>query len=139
MKSTHKFWKDYLMGEEPGLGGKSRIEIDASKIINLGNTVRWMFGLVDRAKYDIGIFFVNDNNQKETLIPIIKNNVYTYYNNLNQNKDNNEIYYATRIYSDSFATYQIKDFNDNGYILYKVNHSVWFGSGKFHTKTIEGV
>ena len=88
MKSTHKFWKDNLMGEEPGLDGKSRIEIDESKIITLGNTTRWMFGLVDRAKYDICIFFVNDNRQKETLIPIIKDNVYTCYDNLNQNKDN---------------------------------------------------
>ena len=43
MKSTHKFWKDNLMGEEPGLDGKSRIEIDESKIITLGNTTRWMF------------------------------------------------------------------------------------------------
>lgn len=65
MKTLHKFWKDNLMGEEPGLDGKSRIEIDESKIITIGNTVRWMFGLVDRAKYDIRIFFVNDNRQKE--------------------------------------------------------------------------
>ena len=38
-KSTHKFWKDNLMGEEPGLDGKSRIEIDESKIITLDNTI----------------------------------------------------------------------------------------------------
>ena len=91
MRSTHKFWKDNLMGEEPGLDGKSRIEIDESKIITLCNKVQWMFGLVDRAKYYICIFFVNDNRQRETLIPIIKDNVYTCYDHLNENKDNNEI------------------------------------------------
>ena len=94
---------------------------------------------LDRVKYDICIFFVNDNHHKETLISIIEDNIYTCSNHLNQNKDNNENYYATKIYSDSFSTYQIKDFNDNGYILYKVSHSIWFGSGKFNTNTIEGV
>ena len=36
------------------------------------NNVRWMFGLVDRGKYGIRIFYVDDNGQKETLLPIIK-------------------------------------------------------------------
>ena len=26
-----------------------------------------------------------------------------------------------------------------GYILHRVNHSVWFGQGLFHTNTIEGL
>ena len=49
-----------------------------------------MFGLMDRAKYDIRIFFVKDNRQKETLIPLIKDNLYTCYDHLQENKDNNE-------------------------------------------------
>ena len=44
-----------------------------------------------------------------------------------------------QIYSDSFSTYQIKYFNDNDYTLYKVNHYIWFGSGKLHSNIIEGV
>ena len=26
-----------------------------------------------------------------------------------------------------------------GYILHKVNHSIWFGQGLFHTNTVEGL
>ena len=98
-----------------------------------------MFGMVDRNKYDIRIFFVNNNRQKETLIPIIRNNIYTPNTILNNNEGEDEEFPSTRIYSDCFMAYQISDFNQLGYILYKVNHSVWFGSGSFHTNTIEGV
>ena len=31
------------------------------------------------------------------------------------------------------------DFNNKGYILYRVNHSVWFGQGSFLTNNVEGV
>ena len=48
-------------------------------------------------------------------------------------------HHATRIYSDCFNTYQKENFISKGYILYKVNHSVWFGKGTFHTNIIEGV
>ena len=65
MKSTHKFWKDNLMGEEPGLDGKNRIKIDESKIITLGNTVRRIFWLVDRAKYDICIILLTIIDKKK--------------------------------------------------------------------------
>ena len=70
-------------------------------------------------------------------MPLIKNNIYTYYPSIINNKDPNEENYATRIFSDCFKTYQVKDFNDMGYILYRVNHSVWFGKGHFHTNSIE--
>lgn len=33
---------------------------------------------------------------------------------------------------------KLQDFNNMGYKLYKINHSVWFGSGHFHTNSIEG-
>ena len=46
---------------EPCLDGKSKIEIDGSKFITYDGSVRWMFGLVDRAKYDIRVFYVDDN------------------------------------------------------------------------------
>ena len=44
---------------------------------------------------------------------------------------------ATGIYSDSFETYQVSDFNNLGYILHKVNHSIGFGHGEYHTTSIE--
>ena len=31
-----------------------------------------MFGIVDRATYEIRDFFVNNDRQKETLLPIVK-------------------------------------------------------------------
>ena len=45
----------------------------------------------------------------------------------------------TRIFSDCFASYQVNDFRDLGYILKRVNHSIWFGYGSFHTNNIEGL
>ena len=38
-----------------------------------------MLGLVDRFTYEICIFYVKDNSTRETLLPIVKNNVYSYY------------------------------------------------------------
>ena len=45
----------------------------------------------------------------------------------------------TRIFSDCFASYQPNTFRDYGYILKRVNHSVWFGYGNFHTNNVEGL
>ena len=53
--------------------------------------------MVDRNKYDIRIFFVNNNRQAETLIPIIKNNIYTHNTILNDNEVEDEVNLATRI------------------------------------------
>ena len=111
--------------------------IDESKIINYNNETRWMFGIYDRGTKERRIFFVDNNRTKETLLPLIKNNIYIYHPSIINNKDPNEENYATRIFSDCFKTYQVKDFNDMGYILYRVNHSVWFGKGHFHTNSIE--
>ena len=139
MENTHAYWNNNYMGTEPGVDGKAWIEINESKVITFDNNVRWMFGLVDRNKYDIRVFSLNNNRVKETLLPIVIKNVYTYPIILNNNEGENEDYPSTRIYSDCFQTYQKDDFNPKGYILFKVNHSVWFGTGTFHTNTIEGV
>ena len=53
----HNKWNSNNMAMEPCLDGKSKIEIDESKFITYSGTVRWMLGLVDRAKYDIRIFY----------------------------------------------------------------------------------
>ena len=123
----HKKWEEIKLGTEPCHNGKTYCEIDESKIINYNNETRWMFGIYDRGTYEIKIFFVDNNRTKETLLPIIKKHVYTYYNSIENNIDPNDEIYFTRIFSDYFQTYQIDDFNSLGYKLYKVNHSVWFG------------
>ena len=89
-----------------------------------------MFGLIDRFNKDARIFCIMSDRTKEKLLPIVKDNVYT-------NDENEET--RTRIYSDSFATYQPDDFENMGFKLNKVNHSVWFGVGLFHTNTVEGL
>ena len=68
-----------------------------------------------------------------SLLPIIKNNVYTFYNHIENNTDLNPEMPATMIYSDSFATYQVSDFNNLGYILHKVNHTIGVGRRQYHT------
>ena len=133
----HKNWEANQLGTEPCKNGKSYCEIDESKIINYNNETRWMFGIYDRGTHNIRIFFVDNNRTKETLLPIIKKHVYTPYNAIENNTDPNEEIYPTRIFSDYFQTYQINDFNNLGYKLYKVNHSVLFGKGHFHTNSIE--
>ena len=45
----------------------------------------------------------------------------------------------TRIYSDCYSSNQVDDFKHLGYVLKRVNHSVCFGYGLFHTNTIEGL
>ena len=124
MKKMHKLWNLNNMAVEPCLDGKSKIEIDESKFIIYDGSVRWMFGLVDRAKYDIRVFYVNDNRQKETLLPIVKNNVYTIPERVYNNEDGNNINLPTRIYSDCFQSYQESDFNQLGFILHRINHSL---------------
>ena len=64
-------------------------------------------------------------------MPIIKKNVYTYYNNIANNKDLHADFPATRIFSGCFQSYQVNDFNNLGYILYRVNHNVWWGQEHF--------
>ena len=123
---------------EPFLDGKSKIEIDESKFITYDGIVRWMLGLVDRAKYDIRIFYIDDNRQKKTLLPIVKKNVYTFPDRVCNNEDGNNINLPTRIYS-CFQSYQGNDFNQIGFILHRINHSLWFVQGSFHTNTKEGV
>ena len=86
------------MGIEPGDDGKSRLEIDESKMVCLNGRVFWIFGIVERNKYDIRLFFVKDNRQKETLLPIIVKNVFTPNAQIIDNTDNDIILCATCIY-----------------------------------------
>ena len=135
----HKQWKNNLIGLEPAENGKERREIDESKIVTYNNSVKWMFGLVDRTNREIRIVYVGEDLAKAKLMPIIKQNVYISVNSIHNNSDDNLIDSETRIYSDYIATQLILDFNRCGYILNKLNHTYWFGYGSFHTNTIEGV
>ena len=138
IKNTmHKTWKDNLLGMESCENRKSYVEIDESKIVSYNGEVRWMFGLYDRGSKEIRIFFVDNNRTKETLLPLIKDNVYTYYDQIRNNTDINLERPAKRIYSNCFATYQVSDFNNLGYILHKVNHSIGFNHRHYHTNLIE--
>ena len=138
MKKIYKKWSINKMGTEPCSDGKNKIEIDESKFITYDNRVRWMLGLVDRSQNYIRILYKDDNRQKETLLPIIKNNVYSNALRVNNNLDLDDAELPTRIYSDCFQSYQIRDFNRMGFILHRKNHSLWFAQDSFHTNTIEG-
>ena len=96
-----------------------------------------MLGLYDRGSKEIRIFFVDNNRTKDTLLPIIKNNVYTFYDHIENNTDLNPEMSANRIYLDSFAPYQVSDFNNLRYILYKVNNSIGFGHDEYHINSIK--
>ena len=120
------------IGNEPAENGVPRIEIDESEIIGNQNNIIWMLGLIDHADKEARAFCVLNNRTKENLLPIIERNVLT-------NDTDNNLNLKTRIYSDSYASYQPNDFEERGYILHRVNHSVWFGQGLFHTNTVEGL
>ena len=98
-----------------------------------------MFYLVDKGNYDIRIYYVHNNRKRETLFPLVKKKIYTYYNSLLNNNNENENFLAIRISSDFFLSYQENDFNNSEYILYRFNYSIWFAQGFFHTNNIEGV
>jgi len=70
-------------------------------------------------------------------LPIIQINVVS-----NDDDDDNlpeSFSIKTRVYSDSFTSYQVNDFKRLGFILKKFSHSVWFGYGLFHTNTLESL
>ena len=62
---------------EPSQNGKSFCEIDESKIVSYNNETRWMFGLYDRGCKEVRIFYVDNNRMQDTILPIIKNNIYS--------------------------------------------------------------
>ena len=136
----HETWKKEPLcynidGEIP------RVEIDESKLIANQEKTYWMFGIIERKSKNCRVFTVLDNRTRQTLIPIILNNVYT-INDLSEYHNNQDIHLyslSTRVYSDCWRAYNEIDFKNNGFILHRVNHSVWFGSGLFHTNTIEGL
>ena len=138
-KKMHYNWSKKLLGEDGILDDNGYIscEIDESEIIGNQNVIYWMFGIIDRGTKEARVFCVLNDRTKENLLPLVKNNIITdEINNVVMPEDENV---QTRIYSDCFRTYQVNDFKDMGYILKRINHSVWFGIGLFHTNNIESL
>ena len=73
------------------------------------------------------------NRRRENLIPIIEQNVYTNEFAID------DIDFRTGVYSDCYAVYRESDFAARGFLLHRVNHSVQFGFGSFHTNKVEGL
>ena len=135
----HYNWSKKLLGEDGILDDNGYIscEIDEREIIGNQNVIYWMFGIIDRGTKEARVFCVLNDRTKENLLPLVKNNIITdEHNNVGMPEDENV---QTRIYSDCFRTYQVNDFKDMGYILKRINHSVWFGIGLFHTNNIESL
>ena len=85
-------------------------------------------------------FSILYNLTKECLLPLLYNNASNNgEDNLNLNIENEQYLINTRVYSNMFALHQPNDFAKRDYILKRVNHSVWFWYGQFHTNTIEGL
>ena len=122
----HSLWKPNQIGIEINYElGYSAVEIDESKILSSGNLIYWMFGLIDRNTKEARIRCVLNDRTKEKLLPIIKEYVHTNIDDVdleqNENADdygnriNPEDYtIKTRIFSDSFRTYQVSDFKTMG-------------------------
>ena len=139
-KELHRKWENDPLGVVIGPRGYACVEIDESEMIGNNQKIFWIFGIIDRLTKEARLFSVLNNRTKECLLPLVCNNVAANgEDNLNINIENEQYLVNTRVYSDMFASYQPNDFAQNGYILKKVNHSIWFGYGQFHTNTIEGL
>ena len=132
----HKIWEKELLGIEinPEFGYPA-VEIDESKIISSGEEIYWMFGAIDRNTKDARIWCVLKDRTKDRLLPFVKK-----YINTDRGDQEDEIHsIRTRVFSDSFSSYQVSDFSNLGFILKRINHSVWFGTGYLHSNTIESL
>ena len=94
-----------------------------------------MFGLIERSTKNARVFCVLIDRTKRILLPIIKSNALT--NEWEEDTIPENLSTKKRIYSECFNSYQINDFRNMGYYLKRINHSIWFGYGIFHTNTIE--
>ena len=75
------------------------------------SSIIWAFGIIDRSNKYARLFYVLNDGRKETLLPIIKNNVST----IDSKKGNLEL--KIRVFSYCFAPYSEEDFRGLNYIL----------------------
>ena len=97
----------------------------------------WIFGIIERSIKNPRVFCVLNNRTKENLLPIIWKNLLTEENEEPNLMEIESI--KTRVYSDCFSSYQVNDFKEKGYLLKRVNHSIWFLDDLFYTNTIESL
>ena len=117
--------------------GFPSVELDEIKIISNREEIYWMFWIIDRNIKEARVRCVLNNRTKQKLLAIFNKYVST---NAEEDPDlEEEESVKTRVYSDSFSSYQVRDFQANRYILKRINHSVWFGIGINHTNTIESL
>lgn len=76
-KTFHLIWKRSPMALEPIDQGYPTVEIYETSIVGDPNSVIWTFGIIDRGNKDARIFCVLNDSRKETLLPLIKNNIST--------------------------------------------------------------
>jgi len=72
---------------------------------------------------------------EQKIMPLVKKNVlsnneYAFDEEENMDIDEENII-NTRIYSDCYSSYQVNDVLNMGYLLKRVNHSVWFDMAVF--------
>ena len=75
-----------------------------------------MIGIVNHGIKEVFIY-INNDQTKEKILPIIKKNVFSSNRWVINNNDVDEYFPTTRIYIDCFLIYQEIDFNRLGYIL----------------------
>ena len=91
------------LATEPNICGIPRFEIDESKLIDNNEKVLYMFGIIDGNDKKCRVFCVLDNRYRETLLPVIKDNVETVMdiknNEYNSDEDSHNYCMSTRVYS----------------------------------------
>ena len=96
------------------------------------------------------MFYIIESNTKEAHFRCILNNrtkkkwlsIFNKYAFTNEDGDPDleEVKREkTRVYSDSFSSFQIRDLQVNGYILKQINRSVWLGININLTNIIESL
>ena len=123
-KKMHENWKKEPLCYINNDGDIPRCEIDESKLVGNQDKVYWMFGIIERKTKDCRIFTVLDNRTRESLVPIVVNNVYT-ADDLSEYDNNEDIHLyslSTRAYSDCWAAYNESNFKEKRFILHRVNN-----------------
>ena len=117
--STHNLWSKSFLGQTINTYGYASVEIDESKIISNGNETFWKFGMISRETKEASVYCVLNDRTKNNLLAIIKKNIITYDEEDEDLSEINSI--KTRIYSDSYSSYQPNDFKNAGYqFLYEI-------------------
>ena len=97
-----------------------------------------MFGVIDRNTKEARVCCVLNDRTKENLLPLIEKYVYTndFYDEDNISED---LSIKICVFWDCFSSYRVSDFNELGFILKRVNHSIYLGASYLYKNTIESL